>query len=176
MMSYANWLGRREAPFMIDGRFSLLIDTNVWLNYLLGREGAVDAAAMVQCALDHEDVLMVTPSILKDVFYLVSTTIKRRVQEEGDRITEESALAVSEISWACLSQIQGMTIVLNLGFAEHLEASALRSKNPDYEDNLLLATAQNAKVDYIITGDKGLLANSVVPAITPAEYVEMRSA
>ncbi len=43
---------------------------------------------------------------------------------------KSSALAVNEISWACLSQIQGMTIVLNLGFAEHLEASALRSKNP----------------------------------------------
>lgn len=159
---------------MIDGRFSLLIDTNVWLDYLLGREGVRDATAAVQCALDYEDVLMVTPGILKDVFYLVGTTIKRRTQEDGDRITEESALAVNEISWACLSQIQGMTIVLNLGFAEHLEASALRSKNPDYEDNLLLAVAKIAKVDYIITKDKGLLANDVVSALTPAEYVAMR--
>lgn len=116
---------------------------------------------------------MVTPGILKDVFYLVGMTLKRRAQEERDRVTEESALAVNEISWACLSQIQGMTIVLNLGFAEHLEASALRSKNPDYEDNLLLATAKAANVDYIITGDKDLLANDVVPALTPAEYVEM---
>lgn len=159
---------------MIDGRLVLLIDTNVWLDYLLGREGVAEAATMVQCALDREDVLMVTPGILKDVFYLVGMTLKRRAQEEGDRVTEESALAVNEISWACLSQIQGMTIVLNLGFAEHLEASALRSKNPDYEDNLLLATAQSGRVDYIITGDKDLLANDVVPALTPAEYVAMR--
>lgn len=64
--------------------------------------------------------------------------------------------------------------MLNLGFGEHLEASVLRSKNPDYEDNLLLAVAKIAKVDYIITKDKGLLANDVVPAITPAEYVAMR--
>ena len=106
--------------------------------------------------------------------FLIGVSLKGWTRETGEKVTEESALAVNEISWACLSQIQGMSIVLNLGFAEHLEASALRSKNPDYEDNLLLATAQNAKVDYIITKDKGLLANDVVPAITPAEYVEMR--
>lgn len=40
-----------------------------------------------------------------------------------------------------------MTIVLNLGFVEHLEASALRSKNPDYEDSVLVATVQNAKAN-----------------------------
>lgn len=115
-----------------------------------------------------------TPGILKDVFFLIGVSLKGWARETGEKVTEESALAVNEISWACLSQIQGMSIVLNLGFAEHLEASALRSKNPDYEDNLLLATAQNAKVDYIITKGKGLLANDVVSAITPAEYVEMR--
>ena len=115
-----------------------------------------------------------TPGILKDVFFLIGVSLKGWTRAAGEKVTEESALAVNEISWACLSQIQGMSIVLNLGFAEHLEASALRSKNPDYEDNLLLATAQNAKVDYIITKGKGLLANDVVSAITPAEYVEMR--
>ena len=115
-----------------------------------------------------------TPGILKDVFFLIGVSLKGWTRAAGEKVTEESALAVNEISWACLSQIQGMSIVLNLGFAEHLEASALRSKNPDYEDNLLLATAQNAKVDYIITKSKGLLANDVVSAITPAEYVTMR--
>ena len=108
------------------------------------------------------------------MFFLIGVSLKGWTRAAGEKVTEESALAVNEISWACLSQIQGMSIVLNLGFAEHLEASALRSKNPDYEDNLLLATAQNAKVDYIITKGKGLLANDVVSAITPAEYVAMR--
>ena len=174
MTSYASLLGENEAFSMIDGRYSLLIDTNVWLDYLLGREGVQEATAAIQCALDHEDVLVTTPGILKDVFFLIGVSLKGWIREAGEKVTEESALAVNEISWACLSQIQGMTIVLNLGFGEHLEASALRSKNPDYEDNLLVATAQNAKVDYIVTKDKGLLANDVVSALTPAEYVEMR--
>ena len=159
---------------MIDGRYSLLIDTNVWLDYLLGREGVQEATAAIQSALDHEDVLVTTPGILKDVFFLIGVSLKGWTREAGEKVAEESAFAVNEISWACLSQIQGMSIVLNLGFAEHLEASVLRSKNPDYEDNLLLAVAKIAKVDYIITKDKGLLANDVVSALTPAEYVEMR--
>ncbi|PWL77517.1 MAG: hypothetical protein DBY20_09130 [Coriobacteriia bacterium] len=135
-----------------------------------------EANAVSGVEKSHHLILLAftTPGILKDVFFLIGVSLKGWTRAAGEKVTEESALAVNEISWACLSQIQGMSIVLNLGFAEHLEASALRSKNPDYEDNLLLATAQNAKVDYIITKGKGLLANDVVSAITPAEYVAMR--
>lgn len=166
--------GRKEALSVTNAHLNLLVDTNTWMDYFLGRRGAEDAAAVIQCSLDHEDALAVTPGTLKEVFYLVGSTIKKRTRmEEGD-VSEESALVANEASWACLSQIQGLAAVLNLGFGEHLEASVLRSKNPDYEDNLLLAVAKIAKVDYIITKDKGLLANDVVPALTPAEYVAMR--
>ena len=159
---------------MTDSHLTLLIDTNIWLDYFLGRKGATDAAAAVQCALDHEDAIVVTPGILKDVFYLVGSTIKRRARKEEGNVSEDSALVANEASWACLSSMQGLAAVLNQGFGEHLEASALRPKNADYEDNLLLATAKNAKLDYIITSDKGLLANEVMPALAPAQYAGLK--
>lgn len=57
------------------------------------------------------------------------------------------------------------------GFGEHLEAVVLKDSNKDYEDNLLLASAQNAKIDFIITNDQGLLKNKIVPALSPSAYL-----
>lgn len=159
---------------MTDPYLTLLVDTNMWLDYFLGRKGAKDATAFIQCSLDHEDAITVNLGIMKDVFYLVGATVKRRAREEKGKVDEATSRVANDLAWTCLSKIQGLAVVLNLGFAEHLEASALRLKNPDYEDDLLLATAKNLKADYIITGDKSLLTNDVAPALTPAEYVAMR--
>lgn len=152
---------------------SLLVDTNVWLDYLLGREGAEDAVRMLQTADAREDAVAVTPSIMKDAFFLICATLKRRIREEGRSVNEEDARAITQIGWSCLLTMQHAAIVLDQGFQAHLGAMALRDQHEDYEDDLLLATAQDAKVSYLITKDQKLLSNGVVKALTPRQYVAL---
>lgn len=56
----------------------------------------------------------------------------------------------------------------------HQRSRALFFGNGAAKSVLLHKSFSHAKADYIITGDKGLLANDVASAITPMEYVEMK--
>lgn len=160
---------------MSKPHLNVLVDTNVWLDYLLGRAHAESAVSLLSTALDHDDAIAVTPSIMKDVFFLVCASLKRSFPLADDqRLPEPSAQAINEIAWDCLATVQHDAIVLNQGFQEHLEAMTLRDMHPDYEDDLLLATAKLSHIDYIVTNDKALLTNTVVPAITPEEYLALK--
>ena len=155
---------------MTKKHLNLLIDTNVWLDHLLGRKGCKDALGVLQKAAEQEDAVATTPSIMKDAFYLVCAALKRRATDSGES-SEANAKAINEIGWACVATIQSLSVMVPQGFGEHLEAVLLKDSNKDYEDNLLLATAQSAKIDFIITNDKDLLKNKIVPAISPREYL-----
>lgn len=159
---------------MTRKKASLLVDTNVWLDYFLGRKGAQSAARFLGKTLENDDVLVTTTSITKDVFYLIGASLKRRTVADGEVNSERNAKTVNEIAWQCLSTIQGMAIVLNQGFEQHLEAMALRDANSDYEDDLLVATAQSADIDFIVTNDDRLLKSSPVATITTEEYCASR--
>lgn len=158
---------------MTRRHLNLLVDTNVWLDHFLGRKESGKALGMLRKASESEDVVATAPSIIKDAFYLTCSILKHRAADYGES-SEAAAKAINEIGWACISTMQELSIVIPQGFGEHLEAVALRDDNKDYEDNLLLATAQSAKIDYIITSDLGLLKNKIVPAITPEEYLNVR--
>lgn len=159
---------------MTRKKASLLVDTNVWLDYFLGRKGAQSAARFLGKTLENDDVLVTTTSITKDVFYLIGASLKRRTVADGGVNSGRNAKAINEIAWQCLSTIQGMAIVLNQGFEQHLEAMVLRDANSDYEDDILVATAQSADVDFIVTSDERLLKSSPVAAITTGEYCASR--
>lgn len=155
---------------MTKKKASLLVDTSVWLDYFLGRKGAQSAAKFLGKSLENDDVIVTSTSITKDVFYLIGASLKRRAIADGKADFESNAKAVNEIAWQCLSTIQGMAVVLNQGFEQHLEAMVLRDANSDYEDDLLVATAQSADIDFIVTSDDRLLKSSPIPAITAEEY------
>lgn len=153
---------------------NLLVDTNVWLDYLLGRKEAPAATALLEKALENDDVLAITPTIAKDIFFLVGAAIKRSLRADGLPVTEKNAAAANEVAWSCLRTVQAHSIMLGVGFGEHLEAMALRGQHGDYEDDLLLAIAQGDAIDYLVTNDKKLLGNKAAPAITPQEYMSLR--
>ena len=53
--------------------------------------------------------------------------------------------------------------------ADFWVASKLSAFNGDIEDNLIMACAERAKADYIVTRDKGLLRRSTVCALAPED-------
>lgn len=155
---------------------NILIDTNIWLDYFLGRSGSSNAASVISTALANDDAIVTTTSIIKDAFFILAATLKRRAREDSEtsKVDEQTAKVINQIAWKCISTIQSYSIMLNQGFQEHLIAMTLKDQHPDYEDDLLLAAAKSSKVDHVITNDKQLLANDVISAITPTEYVELR--
>jgi len=53
-------------------------------------------------------------------------------------------------------------------------AAKYRALNEDLEDNLVLAAANRAKADYLITNDTQLIAKSPVPALTPRDWLAIQ--
>lgn len=151
----------------------LLIDTNVWLEYFLERSNRSASWDAIRKAHELYDLMTITPNITKDVFFTVASDLKGRMREDGLEITSGLDGGSNVAAWACLKLMQELALVLNVGMPEHYGAMKLAEQYPDYEDNLLLATAYNNKLDYIITNDKRLLKNEVVAAITPQEYLEL---
>lgn len=155
---------------------SFLVDTNIWLDMLLGRANAESSSALIVRANARDDFMAVTASQLKDIFYVVGQELKRQTRREEGNVSPSHASAINEIAWSCLSYVQKQAMVIDEGLSEHCEASMLRNQCSDYKDAMLMACAKRAKMDFIVTNDKQLLAQSAVRAITPAEYLEAYAA
>lgn len=156
---------------MTRHRLNLLVDTNVWLDYFLGRKHAKDAVRMLNKARECEDVVATAPCIMKDVFYIASSRVKKRARSSGANIDDGDGRAINAAAWSCLKSMQERSIIVGQGFGQHLEAMLLEEECSDYEDDLLVATAKTCSIDYIITNDQKLIKANLFPTMTPKEYV-----
>jgi predicted nucleic acid-binding protein len=52
-------------------------------------------------------------------------------------------------------------------------ASKYRSVSSDFEDNVLIAAAQRANADYLVTWDAALLRTPIVRTATPLEMLAL---
>ena len=58
---------------------SLVIDTNVWVDYFLNNELDREASKrLLECAVKNDVSLLVCPTTIKDVFYLLPRRFKRQ--------------------------------------------------------------------------------------------------
>ncbi len=119
----------------------------------------------------REDPLAITPTIAKDVFFLAGASLKNALRAGGVTVTERRAATANEAAWSRLRAMQSQSVMVGVGFGEHLEALALRDQHGDYEDDLLLAIAKSDAIDYLVTNDKGLLSSKAAPTISPQEYL-----
>ena len=155
----------------------LLIDTNVWVdNYIPAREDAVYSRQLIATAKQNGAALVYPVHALKDVFYNLGATLKHvaRMQEndasnEVDALPEPDALAIQEIAWGCIENMCALATAIGADESDAWKARKLRSLSTDLEDNFVMAAAERAHVDIIVTRDKGLLKKSTVPAFTPED-------
>ena len=130
----------------------IILDTNVILDALLDRDPwANDAKAIWMAHADGRISAHLTASSLTDIFY-----ISRRLT---DRARAWQAVR------ACLDQL----FVLGVGHAE-LEAAATSGEG-DFEDNVQIACAQLAGVDFIVTRDPSGFIGSPVPVVAPSDFL-----
>ena len=91
------------------GRFaSIVVDTDVWLDYYLGfREGNRDACELLAAANRAGVNLLCAVTTIKDLFYLTAADFKRdRRSRHGGQLNEEGVAASHATAWACLKNLK----------------------------------------------------------------------
>jgi predicted nucleic acid-binding protein len=147
---------------------TLLLDTNVWLDYFLREGQSVEAIERV-IALGFEGRFTLTyaPTSAKDVFFIIPRRLRLRSE---DPAASESYLPAA---WACVSFMMEHAATAPQALGECELARMMRGSFPDFEDNLIVAAAQSAKASYIVTNDKKMLAAMPEFCIAPERVLEL---
>ena len=73
---------------------SMLLDTNVWLDYYLPwRRGNAKARQLIQCAVEHNQTLAYAVPSIKDVFYMTAAEHKNVERATTGTLSESAAKA-----------------------------------------------------------------------------------
>lgn len=156
--------------------YRISLDTNVLVDYYLGREPGCSACVDIINLAQGKHALYVAALSLKDVYYLVGATLKRLQRQESGSLSQADAEACNEIAWSCVRHAMDIALVTNTGSRECFDAFVLRALHNDFEDNLVLASARSAEADFIVTDDERLLAQSPVAALAPEAMVKLLQA
>ncbi|MDR2583976.1 MAG: PIN domain-containing protein [Fibromonadaceae bacterium] len=132
----------------------ILLDTNIMMDVIEKREPSYkDAVALLKYVADTDVICYFSASSAKDIFYLV----KRHTGS-----LEEAKKAIVQIS----------KFVIFCDTTRHDIQNALLSSVSDFEDAVLVSSAEREDMDFVITRNKKDFVNSVVKAITPIEFLE----
>ncbi|MCM1132985.1 MAG: PIN domain-containing protein [Ruminococcus flavefaciens] len=133
----------------------IMCDTNIILDVMLEREPFAESSANVlRLCENHYIDGFVSASSITDIFYLV------RKHTHSNESAYNAVGKVLEIVRVC-----------NVTNNEVLKAYQIKAK--DFEDCLLAVCAESSGCDYIVTRNIKDFENLPVPAITPAEFLEL---
>lgn len=155
----------------------VLIDTNVWLDFFLSRRPNCDATERLIRRCAHDDVASLYPSrSIMDVFYQVGLAYKKRIRKDGIELNDAWAHAINDQAWECVRTMRELAVVVGMDESDLWLAYKLRDLHPDLEDDLVLAAAERAQADFLVTNDQQLIAKSTVAALTPQDMLAVFSA
>ena len=156
---------------------TILLDTNIWLDYFLGwRDMSPVALRVVGRALELGCTLAYAVTSAKDVYYLVASEHKRLERLEAGMLSEEAISAASASAWGCVNAMQEMACAVPLDHTDVWVASKQRVLHGDFEDDLVIAAALRAKVDYLVTNDERLLRHCPVAALDARDMLALLEA
>lgn len=152
---------------------SILLDSNIWLDYYLGhREHHKEAFQLIEYTLSEGIELLYAVTTLKDVFYLIDRESKRQLRSHlGRELTNADAQSAQITAFACLSSMQDIATPVALDVADTWLALKLKHVHTDFEDDLIIAAAQRAGADYLVTNDKLLIAHAPLTAMSSADML-----
>ena len=133
---------------------TVLIDTNVILDYVLKREPfANDALACMERLFGAKAKVYLTASTITDIYYLTN-----------------KALHDKEKSKDVIAKLLNAFQIAGVDKADCLNALSLPMT--DYEDALVSTCAKKVRAEFIITRNLSDYKNSPVAAIAPADYLK----
>lgn len=155
----------------------ILVDTCVWVdNYLGFRLGHADAATLISRADELGISLLYAVTTAKDTYYMIGHVLKARVRHGGAELTSGDAVAIDEIAWACLANMEEIATAVGLDASDVWLAKKLKAVHGDFEDNVIIAAARRAQADYLVTNDATLLRDAPIAALSAADACALLTA
>lgn len=162
---------REQGPIMSKPP-TLLIDTNVWLDYFdPARPAFKDAFELFDLCYAEDVELYYTAAGLTDVFFIIGMSQKHAIREERGQLTDSEASAINELAWGCIRHMHEAAMPLPQSPAILCEAFNLKAVYRDFEDDVVMATARLANIDFLVTNDRTLLTKATVPALSARDMV-----
>lgn len=160
---------------MKPGPQKILVDTNVWIDYYLDRNRrAHDIAHDLIIESSRQGMALYTSAAaLSDLFFILCQESKRLAREDGLTVTVGMTAAIREAAWATLRNIMELSIVVPIGKSEAYAALTYRPVHDDFEDDLILAAATRADVDYVVTSDASLAKHAPIACLSPADLLAL---
>ena len=132
----------------------LLIDTNILLDAAMGERTGWTAATLLVDELVYEDVIgYVSALSLKDIYYVLS-------KYADERAARSFVLATMDL--LTVADVDGTLCRL-----------AALSDEPDFEDGIIRACAEDLSVDFIISRDEKAFARSPIRRLSAQEYIDL---
>ena len=155
-------------------QLSMLLDTNVWLDYYLPwRSGYEKARQLIECALEQNQTLAYAVPSIKDIFYMTAAEYKNVERATTGALSESAARAAAATAWGCVNNMQEIACAVPLDHTDVWVASKQRVLHEDFEDDLVIAAAMRGKVDYLVTNDGALLRHCPVAALNSSDMCKV---
>ena len=162
---------------MTDRELIILLDTNVLLDeFLPERPSSTVSRELIDRACKRGDHLLFCPHSLVDVHYQIATAFKKMVRTEKGSLSDADALAIQEIAWGCTDNLCEWATSAGSAQVDMWLARKYKKLNRDFEDDVILAAAERAKVDYLVTSDQQLLKKATVAALSPEDMLALLDA
>lgn len=129
-----------------------LVDTNVFLDFLLHRDSQSDDA----------NLFFIKSRMLNNPIFITSMTL-RDIEYVAARLlhSKEKAKKIQILAYQMCQKVIGISA------SDAIEA--LYSDGRDYEDSLIIEAAKTSLVDAIITNNKKDFNHANIPVFTPKE-------
>ena len=152
----------------------VLCDTGVWLDFFLGNRARHEVAQQFVDACEREGVaLLVSPASLNDFFHLCQLELKQATRLATGDFTPQFASAIDEVAWADLENLSEIATVVTADASDVWLARQHRPVHGDFEDDLVVAAAQRAKADFLVTNDEQLLRHAPVAALSVEDALKV---
>lgn len=152
--------------------YTLLIDTNIWLDYYLGDRPQSEAAKnLIVYAEEMNLTLAYAATSLKDVFYILHREFKELFRHEARTLSNTQAASCSKAAWECIHHMMEIAIATPIGEPQIWLASHYEDIHGDFEDDLILATLETSKADFLVTEDVTLQKKAPTGAFSAADML-----
>ena len=135
----------------------VFLDTNVVIDALQNREPWVQDSKMIFHAVASKEFIgCITTKQLADIHYFSRKTLK------GQDHIDKQARVITRNLLILFELVDTLAIDCK---------NAYNIMNGDYEDAILIATAERESADYIITRNPDHFKVSTIPILSPSEFV-----
>ena len=130
----------------------VLVDTDVWLDVALGRDGHDTSLAALYGCIDDGIIMTAAATTLRDAFTIASA---------ADGCT---------IAYEMLERLMDLAEILPVDSI--VCRSALQLRLSSYGDGIIAACARTENIDLVITRNTEPFLSLGIPASTPDEFIE----